>query len=118
MSDTIKETIKLHYFDGLPVKDIAVRLDIPEGTVKWRLSEGRKQLQKGFGVMDKKNRTVENPSLVALVMERIQELELYKLKNNRQGLQEAYQKALEAVDGMHDPICPAGSRPSLPVTTT
>ena len=102
LSDTIKETIKLHYFDGLPVRDIAVRLDIPEGTVKWRLSEGRKQLQKGFGVMDKKNQSVEKSTLVTFVMERIQELELYKLKNNRQGLQEAYQKALEAVDGMHD----------------
>lgn len=102
LSDTIKETIKLHYFDGLPVKDIAVRLDIPEGTVKWRLSEGRKQLQKGFGVMDKKNHSVENPSLVALVMERIQELELCKLKNDHQGLEKAYQAAMDAVEGLCD----------------
>lgn len=102
LSDKIRETIKLHYFDGLSVKEIAVRLEIPEGTVKWRLSEGRKQLQKGFGVMDKKNQSVENPSLVALVMERIRELELYKLKNNRQGIQKAYQAALDAVEGVHD----------------
>ena len=102
LSDTIKETIKLHYFDGLPVKDIAARLGIPEGTVKWRLSEGRKQLRKGFGIMDKKNQAVENPTLVALVMERIQELELCKLKNDRQGLQEAYQAALDAVEGLCD----------------
>ena len=102
LSEKIKETISLYYFDGLSVKDIAVRLDIPEGTVKWRLSEGRKQLQKGFGVMDKKNHSVENPSLVALVMERIQELELCKLKNNHQGLEKAYQAALDAVEGLCD----------------
>ena len=102
LSEKIKEVIKLHYFDGLSVKDIAVRLDIPEGTVKWRLSEGRKQLQKGFGVMDKKNRSAENPSLVALVMKRIQELELCKLKNDHQGLEKVYQAALEAVEGLHD----------------
>jgi len=99
---TLKETIRLHYLDGLSVKDIAVRLGIPEGTVKWRLSEGRKQLQKGFGVMEKKNRSAENPTLVTHVMERIQELELYKLKNNRQGQQEAYQAALDAVEGLRD----------------
>ena len=49
LSDKIKETIRLHYFDGLSVKDIALRLDIPQGTVKWRLSEGRKQLQNRLG---------------------------------------------------------------------
>ena len=84
LSDKIKETIRLHYFNGLSVKEIAYRLDVPEGTVKWRLSEGRKQLQKGFGVMDKKNHSVENPSLVALVMERIQELELYIIDSQTQ----------------------------------
>jgi len=102
LSDKIRETISLHYFDGLSVKDIATRLGIPEGTVKWRLSEGRKQLQKGFGVMDKKNHSVENPSLVALVMERIQELELCKLKNDHQGLEKAYQAAMDAVEGLCD----------------
>ncbi len=102
LSDAVKETIKLHYFDGLSVKAIATRLGVPEGTVKWRLSEGRKQLRKGFGIMDRKNQAVENPTLVAHVMERIQELELYKLKNNRQGLQEVYQSVLAAVEGVRD----------------
>ena len=102
LSKKIKEVIKLHYFDGLSVKDIAVRFDIPEGTVKWRLSEGRKQLQKGFGVMDKKNQSVEKSTLVTIVMERIHELEMCKLKNDRQGLEKAYQAALEAVEGLCD----------------
>lgn len=99
---TLKETVQLHYFQGLSVKDISIRLDIPEGTVKWRLSEGRKQLRKGFGIMDKKNQPVENPTLIAHAMERIHELELCKLKNDWKGLQETYQAALDAVEGVCD----------------
>ena len=102
LSETIRETIKLHYFGGLSVKDISARLGVPEGTVKWRLSEGRKQLQKGFGVMKKENISADNSALAARVMNRIQELELCQLKNNRQGLQKAYQSALEAVEGLPD----------------
>ena len=52
--------------------------------------------------MDNKNQTVENPSLVTIVMKRIQELELCKLKNDHQGLEKVYQAALEAVEGLHD----------------
>ncbi|MBO5246840.1 MAG: RNA polymerase sigma factor, partial [Eubacterium sp.] len=102
LRDTVRETVRLYYFEGLPVKGIADRLGVPEGTVKWRLSEGRKQLKKGFGMMDKEMQTVENPALSAHVMERIQELELCKLKNNHKGLQKAYQSALEAVEGLCD----------------
>lgn len=66
------------------------------------MSEGRKQLQKGFGVVNKKNKAADDNMLVARVMKQIQELELCRMKNNRQGLQEAYQLALEAVEGLQD----------------
>lgn len=102
LSEAVRETIKLHYFTGLSVKEISARLGVPEGTVKWRLSEGRKQLQKGFGVVNKKNKADDDNMLVARVMKQIQELELCQMKNNRQGLQEAYQLALEAVEGLQD----------------
>ena len=102
LSETVRETIKLHYFTGLSVKEISARLGVPEGTVKWRLSEGRKKLQKGFGVVNKKNKAADDNMLVARVMKQIQELELCQMKNNRQGLQEAYQLALEAVEGLQD----------------
>jgi RNA polymerase sigma factor (sigma-70 family) len=36
---------KLYYLDGLPIKEIAFELQINEGTIKWLLSEGRKQLK-------------------------------------------------------------------------
>lgn len=38
------EVTQLHVVQGIPVKEIATRLNIPEGTVKSRLYYGRKQL--------------------------------------------------------------------------
>ena len=45
LGEKIRETVELHYFEGLSVKEIAEELGIPVGTVKWRLSEGRKLLR-------------------------------------------------------------------------
>ena len=42
LSDKIRQVVKLHYFEELSVVQIAQRLSLPEGTVKWRLSQGRK----------------------------------------------------------------------------
>lgn len=46
MSKIYWDIIILYYYDNLPVKQIAERLGIPEGTVTWRLSEGRNKLKK------------------------------------------------------------------------
>lgn len=46
LSAVYREIIILYYYDGLSTKQIAERLDIPEGTVTWRLSEARKKLKK------------------------------------------------------------------------
>ena len=56
LSEKIREAVKLHYFSDLSIKEIAKKLSISEGTVKWRLSEGRKQLRKGYGIMENKGR--------------------------------------------------------------
>jgi len=102
LNDTIKQTVKMHYFDGLSVKDIALSLGVPEGTVKWRLSEGRKQLRKGFGVMDKKNQITDDTALVTRVINQLHELELLRIKNNPKGLEKVYHAAMEAVENLHD----------------
>ncbi|MBQ8799591.1 MAG: RNA polymerase sigma factor [Lachnospiraceae bacterium] len=46
LSSLYRDIIVSYYYDGLSVKQISERLNIPEGTVTWRLSEARKKLKK------------------------------------------------------------------------
>ncbi len=46
LSKTYRDIIILYYYDNLSVKQISEKLCLPEGTVTWRLSEGRKKLNK------------------------------------------------------------------------
>ncbi len=45
LSRRYRDIVILHYYDGLSTKEIAEHLDIPEGTVTWRLSEARRKLK-------------------------------------------------------------------------
>ena len=51
LSQRYRDIVILFYYDGLSTKEIAARLDIPEGTVTWRLSEARKKLKKEYETM-------------------------------------------------------------------
>lgn len=46
LSSIYRDIIILYYYDSLSVKQISAKLGIPEGTVTWRLSEGRSKLKK------------------------------------------------------------------------
>ncbi len=98
LSAGIRDTVRLYYFEDLSVAEIAQRLSIPVGTVKWRLSEGRKQLRKGFGTMEKTYN--ENESLLTRVMRQVEELKLWRLKNDKTGFEEDYRAVLHAVEGL------------------
>lgn len=41
-----RDIIILHYYDGLSVNQIAKRLNLPPGTITWRLSQARQKLKK------------------------------------------------------------------------
>ena len=41
--------VELHYIEGYSVKECAKLLTVPEGTVKWRLHQGRRLLQRLLG---------------------------------------------------------------------
>ena len=45
LSPILRETVVLRYFSGLSVEDIAAALAVPEGTVKFRLSEARRKIR-------------------------------------------------------------------------
>ena len=44
LPEPLREAIVLHYFEGLGVSEIAAVVEVPVGTVKYRLFEARKQL--------------------------------------------------------------------------
>ncbi|MBQ9151368.1 MAG: RNA polymerase sigma factor [Clostridia bacterium] len=46
LSAIYRDIIILHYYDGLSTKEISERLNLPEGTVTWRLAEARRKLKK------------------------------------------------------------------------
>jgi len=58
LSEIYRSIIILYYYEGLSTKGIADQLNIPEGTVTWRLSAGRKKLKKEF---DDMNETALHP---------------------------------------------------------
>lgn len=101
LSEKIRETVRLHYFDGLSVAQIAEKLSLPAGTVKWRLSEGRKQLRKEYGVMEKTTYN-ENESMVSRVMRRVEELKLWCLRNDMTGFEKEYRAVLESVENLDE----------------
>ena len=51
LSLSYREIIIMRYYDGLTSKEIAERLNIPEGTVRYRLSVGREKLKKEINTM-------------------------------------------------------------------
>lgn len=100
LSEKIREAIKLHYFSDLSIKEIAKKLSISEGTVKWRLSEGRKQLRKGYGIMEKTYD--ENESVVARVMRQVEALKLWRIREDKLGFEAEYHTVLELINELHD----------------
>ena len=51
LSEKIGTVIRLRYFEGLSISDIAKRTRLAEGTVKSRLAAGREQIRKELGYM-------------------------------------------------------------------
>jgi len=100
LSEKIREAVKLHYFEGMSVADIAARLSLPAGTVKWRLSEGRKKLRKEFGVMEKDYN--ENERLLEKVMHQVEQLKLWRLKNDKSGFESEYKLVMASVEALPD----------------
>lgn len=45
LPDELRTVVSLHYLDGMNVRDIAVVLDVPVGTIKSRLHNARERLR-------------------------------------------------------------------------
>lgn len=63
LSAIYRDIIVLYYYDGLSTKTISEQLKIPEGTVRWRLTEARRKLKKECADM---NETALRPVKMSL----------------------------------------------------
>jgi len=89
-------TLALHYFDGYSVKEIAAMTEVPEGTVKWRLSEGRNKLRKEYG-MNRENNI--NTEIVGTILEHIRALRQY-FRHDKVNFRPEYDKILAEIEAM------------------
>ena len=98
LSEKNRETVKLHYFEEMSVEDIAKKKNIPIGTVKWRLAQGRKRLRKEYGVMENNG----NCTMVQKVMDQVEQLKRWNLKKDKTGFESVYRQLLKKVEAMEE----------------
>ena len=93
LPEKVRTVITLHYFEGLSVAEIADRMRISVGTVKWHLSDGRKRLR---GELMATNEDY-NDTLTQRVMKKVEELKLWSSKTDKTGFEAAYKDVLADV---------------------
>lgn len=90
----VKQIIHLHYFEGLSIVEIADKMRISAGTVKWQLHDGRKRIRKELCAMNEKY----SDTLVQRVMKKVEELKLWQVKNSKSGFESVYKDVLREVE--------------------
>lgn len=96
LPEKVRRVIRLHYYEGYSIAEIAAMQSVPIGTVKWQLSDGRRRLRKEFGIMEEK----PDEKLVARIMARVEELKLWHIKNDKSGLIKEYEPLLADIESM------------------
>ncbi len=94
LPEKVRQIIHMHYFEGLSIADIADRMRISEGTVKWQLHDGRKRIRKELCAMNEKY----SDTLVQRVMKKVEELKLWQVKNDKSGFEKVYKDVLKDVE--------------------
>lgn len=98
LPEKVRTVIRMHYFDGLSLEEIADRLRLPIGTVKWRLHDGRAKMRKELcGMNDNRN---EQDTLLERVMKQVALLKEWKIKNNKEGFADMYHEVLSDVEAL------------------
>ncbi len=96
LPERARQVVYLHYYEDMTVEKIAARLGISEGTVKWQLHDGRKRIRKELSAMDENI----NDTLVRKVMKKVNELKLWKLKNDKTGFEKEYKDVMADIGAM------------------
>lgn len=98
LPDKVRKTIQMHYYEGLSIAEIADKMRVSEGTVKWQLHDGRKRIRKELCAMDEKY----SDTLVQRVMKKVEELKLWQVKKEKSGFEKVYNEVLREVETLHE----------------
>jgi len=96
LPEPFRRTVTLHYFDGYSVKETAAKTGVPEGTVKWRLSEARNRLRKEYGM---NRETTVNKEIVSGIVEKIRALRKY-FRHDKANFRPEYDRILAEIEAM------------------
>lgn len=96
LPEKVGQIIRLHYFEGLSVAEIADRMRISEGTVKWQLHDGRKRIRKELCAMNERY----SDTLAERVMKKVEELKMWQLKSDKSGFEAVYKDVLREVEDL------------------
>ena len=94
LSEKVRAVIQMYYFEGLSIVEIADKMRISQGTVKWQLHDGRRKIRKELCAMNEK----WNDTLVERVMKKVKELKLWRIKDSKDGFEIAYKDVLKEVE--------------------
>ncbi len=94
LPEKVREIIRLYYFEELSIAEIADRMRVSEGTVKWQLHDGRKRIRKELCAMNEQY----SDTLLQKVMKKVEELKLWKLKNDKSGFEKVYKDVLREAE--------------------
>lgn len=93
LSEKVKQVVELHYFHDMSIADIAEKLRLPVGTVKRRLYDGRNKLRKDLGYMNDEGKT-----LLEAVMQRVEALKMWRVRNSKEGFEQVYNELIIDID--------------------
>lgn len=94
LPEKVRQIIHMHYFENLSIAEIADKMRISEGTVKWQLHDGRKRIRKDLCAMNEKY----SDTLVQRVMKKVEEMKLWQFKNDKNGFEKVYKEVLREVE--------------------
>ncbi len=96
LPEKVGTIIRLHYFEGLSIAEIADKMRISVGTVKSQLHDGRRKIRKELCAMNEKY----TDTLVQRVMKKVEELKLWQIKSDKGGFEEVYKDVLKEVEDL------------------
>lgn len=73
LSEKYRETVLLYYFADMSIKEISELLSVPEGTIKFRLSDARRKLKKELkGMFDEERASIIDNNIFERIKEEIE----------------------------------------------